>query len=185
MPKFETVVDIFQRSSREFAARKLFGEKKDGQWRWMTYGEFAQRVDDLRGGLAQLGVVAGDRVAVISNNRSEWAIGAYAAYTLGASYVPMYEAQQEKEWEYILNDCGAKLVFCANKGLADRIKALQPNLPRLEHVIRFDPDEQDAECFGSLLRRGAETPTPMHGPKPEDLVPGSSTPRGPPGTPRA
>ena len=109
MPKFETLVDIFQRSTREYAGRELFGEKKDGQWRWMTYGQFGERVDDARSGLAQLGIVPGDRVAVISNNRSEWAIAAYATYTLGASYVPMYESQQEKEWEYILKDCGAKL----------------------------------------------------------------------------
>ena len=169
MPKFETLVDIFQQSTREFAQYELFGEKKDGHWRWMTYGEFGQRVDDLRGGLAQLGIVPGDKVAVISNNRSEWAIGAYAAYTLGASYVPMYEAQQEKEWHFILEDCGAKLVFCANKGIADRVKGLKPNLPALEHVIRFDPDEQDPECSGSLLRRGAETPSPVNQPKPSDL----------------
>lgn len=65
MPKFETLVDIFQRSTREFAQRPLFGEKKDGRWHWMTYGDFAQRVDDLRGGLAQLGIVPGDKVAVI------------------------------------------------------------------------------------------------------------------------
>ena len=65
-PKFETLVDIFQHRTRTFSSRDLFGEKKNGQWTWMTYAQFGQMVDDLRGGLSQLGVTNGDRVAVIS-----------------------------------------------------------------------------------------------------------------------
>ncbi len=167
---FETLVDIFQHSTREFSSRELFGEKKNGQWVWMTYGRFASNVDDLRGGLSQLGVGEGDRVAVISNNRAEWAVGAYATYTLGAAYVPMYEAQQAKEWQYILADCGAKVVFCANDGIAKKLEALRGELPKLEHVIRFDPDETDPNAWGSLLRRGAETPAPMVRPDPGSLA---------------
>src|SRR5690349_18870411 len=68
-PKFETLVDIFLQSIASFGPRPLFGEKKNGQWSWMTYIQFGQMVDDLRGGLAQLGVTHGDRVAVIANNR--------------------------------------------------------------------------------------------------------------------
>jgi long-chain acyl-CoA synthetase len=168
-PKFETLVDIFLQSTAHFGPRNLFGEKKNGQWTWMTYARFGQLVDDLRGGLAQLGVMPGDRVAVVSNNRHEWAVGAYACYTLGASYVPMYEQQQEKEWHYILNDCGAKLVFAANDAIAAKLKGLQAELPKLEHVIRFTGTEHETDSIACLLRRGAETPVPVISPKPADL----------------
>jgi long-chain acyl-CoA synthetase len=169
-PKFETLVDVFQNSTRTFASRPLFGEKKNGQWTWMTYAKFAQLVDDLRAGMAQLGVTTGDRVAVISNNRHEWAVGNYASSTLGAAYVPMYEAQHEKEWQYILNDCGARLVFAANDAIAEKLKKLQPELPKLEHIIRFTGTESEADSFACLLRRGAETPCPIHQPKSADLA---------------
>jgi long-chain acyl-CoA synthetase len=169
-PRFETLVDIFKRSTRLYAHRELFGEKKDGVWRWMSYQTFAERVDDLRAGLAQVGMLPGDRIAVISNNRSEWAIGAYATYTLGAAYVPMYESQLEKDWEFILNDAGARLVFCANEQIARRVKAIRGSLPKLEQIIRFSDDEQDPDCLGLLLRRGAETPTPINVPQPSDLA---------------
>jgi long-chain acyl-CoA synthetase len=119
-PQFQTLVDILKRSTHTYASRELFGEKKNGVWEWTTYARFGELVDDLRGGLAQLGVGAGDRVAVISNNRVEWAVGAYAAYSLGAVYVPMYESQLAKEWHYILADCGAKAVFCATDAIARR-----------------------------------------------------------------
>jgi long-chain acyl-CoA synthetase len=169
-PKFETLVDIFLQSTAQFGPRQLFGEKKNGQWTWMTYAKFGQLVDDLRGGLSQLGVTHGDRVAVISNNRHEWAVGAFACYSLGAVYVPMYEAQLDKEWAYILNDCGAKLVFAANDSIAAKLKALKPELPKLEHIIRFSGTETESDTFTCLLRRGAETPSPVNAPKPADLA---------------
>lgn len=169
-PKFETLVDIYLQSIASYGPRQLFGEKKNGQWTWMTYIQFGQMVDDLRGGLAQLGVTHGDRVAVISNNRHEWAVGAYACYTLGAAYVPMYEAQLDKEWQYILNDCGAKVVFAATDAIAAKLKALQPELPKLEHIIRFTGTATEADAFACLLRRGADTPSPVTTPKPSDLA---------------
>src|SRR6218665_396847 len=168
-PKFETLVDIFLQSTAHYGPRPLFLEKKNGTWAEMTYIQFAQKVDDLRGGLAKLGVTAGDRVAVISNNRYEWAVGAYATYTLGAAYVPMYEQQQEKEWQYILNDCGAKLVFVATDAIAKKISALKPSLPALEHVIRFTGGEQDADSFAGLLSQGSASPQPAAAPKPTEL----------------
>jgi long-chain acyl-CoA synthetase len=168
--KFETLVDIFQQSTRSFGPRPLFGEKKNGQWTWMTYARFGQMVDDLRGGLSQLGVTTGDRVAVISNNRHEWAVGAYATYTLGAAYVPMYEAQLEKEWEYILNDCSAKVVFAATDAIAAKLAGIKPNLPKLEHIIRFTGTEGERDSLANLLKRGAETPSPITQPKPSDMA---------------
>ncbi|MCY1082471.1 AMP-dependent synthetase/ligase [Archangium lansingense] len=169
-PKFETLVDVFLQSIASFGPRPLFGEKKNGQWTWMTYIQFGQMVDDLRGGLAQLGVTHGDRVAVIANNRHEWAVGAYACYTLGAAYVPMYEAQLDKEWAYILNDCGAKVVFAATDAIAAKLKALKPELPALEHIIRFTGTATEPDTFACLLRRGADTPSPVTQPKAADLA---------------
>ncbi|MDP3277649.1 MAG: long-chain fatty acid--CoA ligase [Deltaproteobacteria bacterium] len=167
---FETLVDIYKRSTKLFGANQLFGEKHNGEWQWMTYAKFAEAVDDFRGGLAQLGVGPGDRVAVIANNRSEWAIGCYATYTLGASYVPMYEAQHDEEWEYILNDCGAKVVLVPSAEFVKRIEAFKDKLPALETLVRFDGSETEKHTLATLRRRGAETPTPIYEPKPEDLA---------------
>ena len=96
-------------------------------WSWITYKQFDAFVNSFRGALHQAGVGRGDKVgtttlaraadpreeadgklctllqvSIISNNRLEWAIGAYAAFGLSAVVVPMYEAQHAHEWEYIL-----------------------------------------------------------------------------------
>jgi len=94
--KFENLVELFERSCREFAGNQLFGVKQTTGWTWITYAEFAQLVDAFRGGLASLGVGRGDVVAIIADNRVEWAVACYATYGLAASYVPMYQAQLAK-----------------------------------------------------------------------------------------
>src|SRR5690606_36916027 len=151
-PKFKTLCEIYERSVREFANRPLFGTKTGDSWTWMTYAEFGEHAEQIRGGLASLGIGAGDTVAVIANNRYEWAVCAYATYGLGAKYAPMYESQLPKDWEYILRDCGAKVVFVPNDTIRTTIESLaggsaggqaaearsqEGGLPALEHVIVF------------------------------------------------
>ena len=112
----------------------LFGTKVDGAYQWVTYRQVGEMVDAFRGGLVSLGVGKGDKVAVISNNRVEWAVAAYATYGLGAQYVPMYEAQLAKEWHYILEDCGAKVLLAANQDIYDRTKGFVDELDTLDQA---------------------------------------------------
>lgn len=170
MSKFDTLVEIFIESTKRFSQSPLFGEKRDGDWRWLTYGGFKEKVDALRGGLAGLGVKAGDRVAIIANNRSEWAIGAYATYSLGAAYVPMYESQQAKEWAYILNDCGATVCFVASEKIRAKVEDVRGEIPTLEHVVTLGGTESESGTFAALLRRGMETPAPLVKPAKGDLA---------------
>lgn len=133
--KFKTLVDIYTNSVSEFPDRPLFGTKSGGQWNWMTYAEFGKKVDALRGGLTGLGIAKGDSVAIISNNRPEWAIAAYATYGLGASFVPMYESQLPKDWKFILADCGAKVLVVANEEIAAKVATIRDELSELTTVV--------------------------------------------------
>ncbi|MCP4661708.1 MAG: AMP-binding protein, partial [bacterium] len=100
--KFTDLIHVLEASVAQFGSHNLFGTRQAGQWHWITYQEFSERVDAFRGGLAALGIGADDTVAIISGNRVEWAIAAYATYGLGARFCPMYETQLEKDWEYIV-----------------------------------------------------------------------------------
>jgi long-chain acyl-CoA synthetase len=137
-PRFKTLVEILAHSTATYGERELFGTKRDGQWTWTTYAEFGSLVGRFRGGLASLGVQRGDCVACISNNRVEWAVAAYACYSLGAAFVPMYEAQNPKEWEFILRDCEAKVVVVANDAVLAKAVALLDAIPTLDHIVLID-----------------------------------------------
>jgi len=151
-PKYESLVQVFTRSMKKFPDRPLFGVKHEGQWQWMTYGEWGDRVRRLRTGLQKLGVGPGDRVAIISNNNPEWAIAAYASYGLGAAFVAMYESQLDKDWKHIIKDCGAKVLFVANGQIAQRVRGFRDDLPELEEVVVLAGTPQgDDRSFSELL----------------------------------
>src|SRR5690242_19558100 len=101
---FKSLVDLFAASVRTYAERPALGEKRDGGWTWISFEEYGARVAAMRGALAKLGVGAGDRVAIIANNRVEWAVAAHATYSRRGWFVPMYEVQPPEEWEFILRD---------------------------------------------------------------------------------
>jgi len=157
-----TLVDLYSNSVTSYADNQLFGERgDDGDWGWMSYAEFGDAIAKARGGLASLGVEHGDRVAIISDNRTEWAVGAYATYSLGAAWVPMYEAQTQKDWKYILEDAGAKVLFAATDGIRAQIEEIQSGLPDLKAIIVIDdPAGGNSIDYTELLARGAANPVP-------------------------
>jgi long-chain acyl-CoA synthetase len=167
---FASLWDLFEKSTRAYAHKPLFGTKLGGAWRWITYDEFRKDVDRFRGALARLGVTRGDRVALVGPNGVEWAIAAYATYGRGASFVPMYEAQHPEEWELILADSGAKVVIAGARAVHDQLSALKAKIPTLEHVIGIALSDTDPSSFRFHLVRGGTTPVEPVTPEPTDIA---------------
>lgn len=162
MAKYETLVDIYHDAIKTFPDHPLFGTKRGGQWHWTTYLEFGKTTDAFRAGLAALGVERGDRVAIIANNRVEWAVAAYACYGLGAPFVPMYEAQPPKDWEYIARDCEAKVLIVATDAIAEQTRELLDKIPSLKFIVSLDPKTKTSDkvkSFEELARTEPKTPT--------------------------
>jgi long-chain acyl-CoA synthetase len=169
-PRFRTLVDILEHSTAAYAWRDLFGTKKAGRWTWTTYREFGSLVERFRGGLASLGVSRGDNVACVANNRVEWAVAAYACYSLGAAFVPMYEQQNPKEWEFIIRDCEARLLIAANDQVLSKSKALLDTVPSLKNIVLLDGTTNGdgrITSYASLL--GSSHKTPAIKPDPSDV----------------
>ena len=165
---YKNLVDLYQSSVRRFAGNPLYGTRTPtGRWEYVSYRDFGEDVDAFRAGLSSLGVADGDRVAVISNNRPEWAVGAYATYGLGACYVPMYETQNPADWEYILKDCEAKVLIAANASIAKTVRAMMKRLPNLKHVIDLGAGEKARKSYSALLAKGIKKPVEATDPDPD------------------
>jgi long-chain acyl-CoA synthetase len=162
MAKFQTLVDVYHDAVSTFPDSPLFGTKRGGQWEWMTYLEFGKQTDAFRAALSELGLKRGDRVAVIANNRPEWAIAAYACFGLGVAFVPMYEAQLPKDWEFIVKDCEAKGLIVATDAIAKKTQPFLESIPSLEHIISLDPatkDEGKTHAYKTLIATKAKVPS--------------------------
>ncbi|HTJ81402.1 MAG TPA: AMP-binding protein, partial [Polyangiaceae bacterium] len=168
--EFKNLVDMFQKSVKSFGPQPLFGTKRDGQWKWSTYGEIGKKVDGLRGGLASLGIKRGDCVAIVANNREEWAILAYALFGLGAALVPMYEAVKPDEWTFIANDCKAVAIVSGTKKVHEKVKLLPESVPSLKHVIGIELPDSDPMSFAALIEKGQKEPAPPIDPALEDTA---------------
>lgn len=106
--------------------------------------------------LLHLGVGPGDKVALIANNRWEWAAIACAAYSMTAGIVPMYEAQLPSDWSYIINDSEAKILFCATQEIYDAVqKDVAPSAPTLQTTMCLDAAEGEPHAFATAMA-GAE-----------------------------
>ncbi|MCB2018418.1 MAG: AMP-binding protein, partial [Hydrogenophaga sp.] len=109
----------------------------DGEHR-VSYGELAGLVERCAGRMAALGVGAGDRVALLLDNRIDFVVGMLATARLGAIVIPMNVRQRLPETEYALNDCGAKLLV-HESSLSDQVPT-QTQSPTLAHRILVDDD---------------------------------------------
>ncbi len=162
--KFGNLVELFEKSVARFGARELFGVKDGDGWTWSTYADFARQVDGFRAALAGMGVGPGDRVAIVSDNRPEWAIACYATYGRKASFIPMYEAQKPDEWEFILNDCQAKVVIGSKPDIYEKLLRVKENVPSLTRVLGIDLPAGHADRIATHVEAGQKNPVPAEQP---------------------
>ncbi|HET9152343.1 MAG TPA: long-chain fatty acid--CoA ligase [Gemmatimonadales bacterium] len=112
--------------------------KRDGRWQTLSYAELLEQVRALSFGLGTLGVGEGDRVAILSENRPEWAIADYACLAGRAADVPVYPTLPALQVRYLLKDSGAVAVFVSSREQREKIDAIRTDLPALRHVITMD-----------------------------------------------
>lgn len=166
------MVEMQIKTCKLHANKNALGTFKEGKYHWMTYLELDKAVSAFRSVLStKYDIKYGDKVALISNNRVEWAVSFYAVNSLGAQVVPMYEAQSEKDWTYILTDSEAKLVIVANEGIHDKLKPHIGKLGRLEAVVVMDCSSSESYSFHGLLASPSLPAVEPHpGLSPEDLT---------------
>ena len=150
---FFTAVDQF---STKAAALRF---KEAGEWKGVTHQELARRVQHAAIGLMELGVEPGDRVAILSENRPEWAMADFACLTARCADVSIYPTLPAPQVAYLLQDSGAKAVFVENAIQYEKVTAVRGEVPGLQHVIVFDVEEgmegPGVMSFQELMQRGA------------------------------
>ncbi|HEV8238248.1 MAG TPA: long-chain fatty acid--CoA ligase [Thermoanaerobaculia bacterium] len=133
--------------------------KAGGEWQPIATRELVDRVQRLAKALREIGVVRGDRVALMAENGPHWPAVDFAALCSGAVLVPIYPTLLPEGASYIVNDSGAKVLFVQGQERLDGLLALRKDMPQLQHVVRIDGGSgKPGDGFTSLdalLERGA------------------------------
>ncbi len=134
--------DLLPRFVEKFGKKKvMFASKVDGEWKKCISRDFVKMTDTISQGLIGLGVGKGDRVALISNNCTQWNMVDFAVQQIGAILVPIYPTVRESDFEYILNHSEPKIVFVEGSHLHNKVKEILKALPKPPQEFAFNPVE--------------------------------------------
>ncbi len=150
----KTVNDVFARVSSRGATIAMLWQ--DGtEWKPITSADLYGRVRALAQVLQGWGVAKGDRVAILSENRWEWAVTDFATLALAAVDVPLYATLTPEQIGYMLRDSAAKVAIVSTRDQYQKLLAAG-DLPALEHVVVMDQgDFGNAESFAALMQPAA------------------------------
>lgn len=106
--------------------RPMLGFWRDGAWQGMSRGEFCQKVANVAAGLRAQGVMPGDRVLLVSENRPEFMMADNAVMAIGAVTVPTYVTNTVADHAHVLRDSGARVAIVSTRHLAERVLEAAP-----------------------------------------------------------
>jgi long-chain acyl-CoA synthetase len=142
------------------AKADALNEKREGKWLHIAADTFIRRVRHIAMGLAELGIEAGDRVALLSENRPEWSMTDLAILSLGAINVPIYTTQAVEQVRFILEDSGARALFVSGRKTFKHARPGIEGVEQLEKIIFFDEEAaegvESALALSALEANGAE-----------------------------
>jgi len=132
--------------------------KKSNRYVSINYNEFREKVINFASGLISIGIARGERIAILSENRPEWAISDLGIMHSGALTVPFYTSLPPKQIEYLLKVSGAKSIIISNLKQLEKIQKIYQNLNFLKLLITlFEPEKKynfEIKTFNDIIDLG-------------------------------
>ena len=146
----QTIAELFYEALR-LDLPEAFAAKSEGSFRPISHRELHLQVDRLSLALHARGLRPGDRVAILSENRPEWAITDFACALSGLISVPIYQTLNAEQTAWIVRHSGARWILCSTPSQLNKLKAYQADLPDLETIILLD-GEPPVGMVGTVLK---------------------------------
>ena len=127
---------IILKNVEKHPIKAAIGFKKKDAWKELSWKKFSEIIFKTANALKESGVQENDRVAIYSDNSSEWMIMDLASLAIGAVTVPVYSTNNAEQAEHIINDSGAKAVLVGNQMQYDAcLEFLHKEENNLETII--------------------------------------------------
>ena len=150
-----TLADLLPRAARLYGSTPAITFKENDAWVTRSFEQVEETVRSLALGLIDLGVAKGDKVSILANTRPEWTYFDFAALSVGAVVVPIYQTNSPEECQYVLENSDAKVVVVEDDEQLEKVRKVRDQLPMLEHVVRMTGSSEDAISCDDLAARGA------------------------------
>jgi long-chain acyl-CoA synthetase len=152
----KTLADLLPLSAQVYGDAPAVRYKDGEQWVDRSFNQVLEVSRPLGLGLTQLGIEKGDRVAILGNTRPEWSYFDFAALTIGATVVPIYQTNSAEECRYVLENSDAKVVVVEDEEQLAKIREVRAQLPQLQEVVLMVGEAEDAISMAGLSGKGGE-----------------------------
>ena len=142
-----TIVEAFRANVRRIPDRPALLTRVGDRWETLTYAGYGRAVAEVTAGLAELGLGAGQHVGIFSNNRAEWHMADLGTLANGGVTIPVYQTSSPAQVAHTLGNGEANVCFVEDHDLAVRILEVRDDLPKLERIVVFEPDERLDDPF--------------------------------------
>ncbi len=160
-PSISTINDLFFRVAGAGNPRAVSWQDDLGRWRPISSDQIYQRTRALGKALLDWGAQKGDRIALIGENRWEWAVSDFATLAIGAANVPIYPTLTGDQIASLVQDAGCRIAIVSTRQQYEKLAAVRANT-QLERIVIMDSigAPQGAIPFSELLAgadgRGSE-----------------------------
>jgi long-chain acyl-CoA synthetase len=132
-----TINDLFLRVAAAGNPRAVLWQDEFGQWQPISSDQIYQRARKLGQTLLDWGAAKGDRIALISENRWEWAITDFATLAIGAVDVPIYPTLTGEQIAELIRDAGCRIAVVSTRQQFDKLNAVRAETP-LRSIVMMD-----------------------------------------------
>jgi long-chain acyl-CoA synthetase len=166
LARHDTFPKLLARNAERFGDRKVaMREKEFGIWQEFSWKDYHEHVKYFSLGLVSLGLNAGDKVAIIGDNRPEWVWAEVAAQAAGAVPLGLYQDSTLKEVAYVIDHSDSTFVVAEDQEQVDKILDMREQLPKVRYIVYTDPrgmrsykepfllDFKEVENFGRELEQ--------------------------------
>ena len=155
-----TLTGLYRDAVENRPRRDMFRFRQDGKWQELSTADFDHAVREIAAAMLVHGVEPGDRIALYSENRVEWAMIDMATLSIGAVLTPVYPTLLRPQVQYILEDCDPVLLFCSDAQQVAKLEGIQDAVPSIRAVVSFDVTDrangQTLERFRDLGSRNLD-----------------------------
>ena len=111
-----TIADLVGLAAERYGAQPAVRHKVGGEWRDVSYADVAEIVSEVGRGLIDLGIEAGDRVAILCQTRPDWTYADFGATSAGAVVVPIYPTNSPEECAWVAGNSESRAIVQAHGG---------------------------------------------------------------------
>ena len=151
-----TLAEMVANATAKHSGTALRFKDAEGEWQEISYADLGENLTQVAKGLIGLGIEHGDKVAIFCDTRADWTLCDLASLSIGAVIAPIYQTSSADEARHVLSDSGAKLCFCENAEIVEKVQEVRDDCPDLQHLVVIEGDAEDTMSLNDLTEKGED-----------------------------